>query len=163
MDFAEIREIKKEDNVQLAKVLRQVLIEMNVPKTGTAFADASLDSMFETYQTARSRYFVVEVGGEVFGGGGIAPLANYDGNVCELQKMYFLKEVRGLGLGSKMIDLCLNFANQQGFDACYLETMPNMVDAQKLYLKKGFKYIDAPMGDTGHCSCPVWMLKPLKV
>ncbi len=32
----------------------------------------------------------------VVGGGGIAPLANYEGNVCELQKMYFY-EVRGKG------------------------------------------------------------------
>lgn len=163
MDFTEIREIKKGDNAHLAKVLRQVLIEMDVPKTGTAFADASLDRMFETYQANKSRYFVVEKNGTVLGGGGIAPLANYEGNVCELQKMYFLQEARGLGLGSKMITLCLDFAVQQGFDACYLETMPNMVDAQKLYLKNGFKYIDGPMGNTGHCSCPVWMLKPLKV
>ena len=163
MDFAEIREIKKDDNSQLAKVLRQVLIEMNVPKTGTAYADASVDMMFETYQADRSRYFVVEKEGMVLGGGGIAPLANFDGNICELQKMYFLKEARGLGLGQKMISLCLGFATQHGFDACYLETMPNMLDAQKLYLKNGFEYIDAPMGNTGHCSCPVWMLKPLQV
>ena len=26
-----------------------------------------------------------------------------------------------------------------------IETMPNMLDAQKLYLKYGFEYIDSPM------------------
>jgi putative acetyltransferase len=31
----------------------------------------------------------------------------------------------------------------------------------KLY-KSGFNYIDAPMGGTGHTSCPVWMLKNLQ-
>ena len=30
---------------------------------------------------------------------------------------------------------------------------------QKLYKKAGFQYLDAPMGNTGHYSCPVWMLK----
>jgi len=34
-----------------------------------------------------------------------------------------------------------------------------MKDAQKLYNKVGFKYIDQPMGDTGHYSCTVWMIK----
>jgi putative acetyltransferase len=39
--------------------------------------------------------------------------------------------------------------------------MPYMEAAQKLYVKSGFEYLDAPMGDTGHCSCPVWMIKQL--
>ena len=58
-----------------------------------------------------------------------------------------------------MIMVCLNRAKEYGFDACYLETMPNMEAAQKLYKKMGFEYIDARMGDTGHYSCPVFMLK----
>ena len=32
-----IREIQKEDNEQVAAVIRQVLIELNVPKVGTAY------------------------------------------------------------------------------------------------------------------------------
>lgn len=81
--------------------------------------------------------------------------------MCELQKMYFLSEARGLGLGAKMIKLCLDKAKEFGFEQCYLETMPFMEDAQKLYLKNGFAYIDHPMGGTGHYSCPVWMLRNL--
>ena len=27
--------------------------------------------------------------------------------------------------------------------------------------KMGFEYIDHPMGNTGHCSCPIWMTKSL--
>jgi putative acetyltransferase len=37
--------------------------------------------------------------------------------------------------------------------------MPNMLKAQKLYLKKGFKYLDNPLGNTGHNACPVWLIK----
>jgi putative acetyltransferase len=75
--------------------------------------------------------------------------------------MYFLAEARGLGLGSQMMSQCLEAAKDFGFKRCYLETMPYMHDAQKLYKKSGFDYLDAPMGDTGHSSCPVWMLKTL--
>ncbi|MBT5417253.1 MAG: GNAT family N-acetyltransferase, partial [Cryomorphaceae bacterium] len=56
----------------------------------------------------------------------------------------------------------LDFAKESGFEKCYIETMPNMVNAQKLYLKKGFKYINGPLGNTCHNACPVWMLKKLR-
>jgi putative acetyltransferase len=36
-----------------------------------------------------------------------------------------------------------------------------MKAAQKLYLKNDFKYIDGPIGNTGHYSCPVHMLKKI--
>ena len=160
-DTTVIREIELEDNPKIAKAIRSVLIEMGVPKVGTAYEDQALDSMTETYDQPRKTYFVVADGIEVIGGAGISPLDNYNGNVCELQKMYFMPEARGRGLGSKMMAKCLDFAKQSGFDQCYLETMPYMEDARKLYRKVGFKGIDKPMGDTGHYSCSVWMIKDL--
>jgi len=60
-----------------------------------------------------------------------------------------------------MIETCLQFAHQNNFDQCYIETMPNMKAAQKLYQQIGFDYLDSPLGNTGHFSCSVWMLKPL--
>ena len=52
-------------------------------------------------------------------------------------------------------------AKEQSFELCYLETLPYMKAAQKLYLKTGFSYIDGPMGNTGHTSCNVWLTKAL--
>jgi putative acetyltransferase len=37
-----------------------------------------------------------------------------------------------------------------------------MKNALNLYEKWGFKYLEAPMGNTGHYSCTVWMLKKLR-
>ncbi|MEO1031094.1 MAG: GNAT family N-acetyltransferase [Bacteroidota bacterium] len=160
-DTIVIREIEQKDDPKIAKAIRSVLIEMGVPKVGTAYEDAALDCMTETYDQARKIYFVVAKGDRIIGGAGISPLDNYEGNVCELQKMYFMAEARGKGLGSKMMQKCLAFAKEAGFDQCYLETMPYMDDARKLYKKVGFEFIDQPMGDTGHYSCSVWMLKDL--
>lgn len=157
----QIRTIQQTDNVSIATVIRSVLIEHNVPKVGTAYADVSLDSMFETYTAPTSCYFVVEKEGKIIGGAGISPLENEVATICELQKMYFLPEARGLGVGTAMMEKCLAFAQSVGFEKCYLETMPYMHAAQKLYLKYGFHYLDSPMGCTGHTSCPVWMLKEL--
>ena len=161
MENVVIREIKKEDNPQVARVIRQVLEDLGVPKVGTAYEDPSLDNMYEHYNKPKATYFVIEENGSILGCAGIAQLDNYNGNVCELQKMYFLQESRGKGAGHKMINVCLDKAKEYGFDACYLETMPYMEAAQKLYKKMGFEYIDARMGDTGHYSCPVFMLKTL--
>lgn len=156
-----IRKVIEEDNAALAKAIRQVLIDIGVPKVGTAYADPELDFMYHAYQAHRSAYFVIEEDGVVLGGAGIAPLAGEDPKICELQKMYFLAQGRGRGLGQKMINHCLAYAKEQSFELCYLETLPYMKAAQKLYLKTGFSYIDGPMGNTGHTSCNVWLTKAL--
>ncbi len=156
-----IREIQKQDNAQIAAVIRAVFISDGYPKTGTAFADRQLDCMFEAYNKPRATYFVVEVDGKIAGGAGVSQLENSTENICELQKMYFLKETRGKGIGFQMIQKCLEKAAAFGYEKCYLETLPEMLVAQHLYKKAGFEYLCAPMGNTGHTTCPVWMIKNL--
>lgn len=160
-DTIVIREITLKDDAKIAQAIRSVLIEFGVPKVGTAYEDAALDCMTATYNKDKKLYFVVAQGEEILGGAGISPLDNYDGNICELQKMYFTEAARGKGIGSQMMQKCLEFAKASGFDKCYLETMPYMDAARKLYRKVGFESIPEPMGDTGHYSCSVWMLKDL--
>lgn len=156
-----IRKIQPQDNPHIAALIRQVLIEHDAPKVGTAYADTSLDTLSEVYNTSNSIYFIVESDGKVIGGCGIAPLENGDKNICELQKMYFAPGARGTGLAAQLLQKCLDAAKDLGYSQCYLETLPNMLAAQKLYTKFGFTYLDAPLGCTGHSSCPVWMIKQL--
>ncbi|WP_298395933.1 GNAT family N-acetyltransferase [Flavobacterium sp.] len=163
-----IREIQSDDNEQIAAVIRQVFISDDYPKTGTAFADVQLDFMFENYNTSRAIYFVVvdtEINsafyGKIIGGAGVNQLDNSKENICELQKMYFLKEARGKGIGYQLILKCIEQAKIFGYEQCYLETLPQMEVAQNLYKKVGFEYLNEPLGGTGHTSCPVWMLKRL--
>lgn len=156
-----IREIEQKDNAQLALVVRNVILEMGAPTVGTAYEDKATDQLFETYQKEKAIYFVLEYQNKIVGGAGIAQLDNFEGNVCELQKMYFLPEARGKSLGSKMIAICLEKAKELGFVSCYLETLPYMTDAVKLYKKNGFQNLEKPMGNTCHYSCDVWMIKNL--
>lgn len=145
----------------MAAIVRNVLMEMGAPKVGTAYADPQLDFLYETYNISRAAYFVVENNGIIVGGAGLAQLENEDESICELQKMYFLPEARGLGIGTQLLEKCLQHAKDFGYEKCYLETMPYMESAQKLYKKLGFEYLCAPLGNTGHTSCPVWMIKEL--
>jgi putative acetyltransferase len=156
-----LRIIQKFDNNKIAKVIRDVFISDDFPKTGTAFADKQLDFLYEFYQQDKAAYFVLDNQGDLFGGCGIAPLEEGNFEICELQKMYILQEVRGKGYAKLLIECCIEKAKELGFKQCYIETLPEMKSAQKLYLSYEFAYIDSPLGNTGHSSCPIWMLKNL--
>lgn len=156
-----IRDIQSEDNAEIARIIKRILEDFGVPKIGSAYADESLNNMVEAYDIDNAHYFVVLIEGKLVGGAGIAQLDNYHGKVCELQKMYLLPEARGKGIGRELIKVCIEKAKQFGYEQCYLETMPNMKIAQKLYQNNGFRYLDATLGDTGHSACPVWMLRDI--
>ena len=156
-----IREIEPKDNLKIADVIRNVFEELDAPKVGTAYADPHLNTLFEVYQKDHEIYFVVEKDEIILGGCGIGNLVDAEIKICELQKMYLAKEARGKGIANALMQKCLAFAKQAGYDKCYIETLPFMKDAQKLYVKSGFSYIDGPMGVTGHNACDVFMIKNL--
>jgi putative acetyltransferase len=75
--------------------------------------------------------------------------------------MYLNETVRGMGLGRKMIDYVLAAAKQKGYTQVYLETMPELNKAVKVYEQFGFSYLDGPMGNSGHNGCDIWMIRTL--
>lgn len=156
-----IRKIEPKDNLKIATVIRTIFEELDAPKVGTAYADPHLNTLSEVYQTENEIYFVVEADEIILGGCGIGNLIEGEFKICELQKMYLAKEARGKGIAQELMQNCLAFAKQAGYDKCYIETLPFMKDAQKLYVKSGFTYIDGPMGSTGHNACDVFMIKDL--
>lgn len=156
-----IREIEPKDNLKIAAVIRNVFEELDAPKVGTAYADPHLKTLFEVYQKDNEIYFVVEKDEIILGGCGIGNLVDAEIKICELQKMYLAKEARGKGIAKALMQKCLAFAKQVGYNKCYIETLPFMIDAQKLYVKSGFSYIDGPIGSTGHNACDVFMIKDL--
>ena len=60
-----------------------------------------------------------------------------------------------------MINTCMDFGRQHSFEKCYIETLPYMESARKLYHKSGFETVEKPVGDTGHYNCTVYMLRDL--
>lgn len=157
-----IRAIEEKDNAGIARVIREVSAEHGLTADkGFAVADPILDTLYEVYHQPRSAYWVVEMDGEVVGGGGIAPLAGGDGNTCELQKMYLSSKLRGKGIAKKIVLQSLEFGKEQGFSRCYLETTDILKAAVGLYEKLGFEFIDEALGNTGHSDCEIRMVKPL--
>ncbi|HKZ09521.1 MAG TPA: GNAT family N-acetyltransferase [Rhodanobacteraceae bacterium] len=156
-----IRPIELSDDTAIAAIIRAVMPEFGADGEGFAIHDAEVDAMSTAYARPRSAYFVVEVEDKIVGGGGMAPLEHGESDVCELRKMYFLPEARGLGAGHAMIARCLDAARAFGFKRCYLETLTGMDAAQALYRKHGFTPLCAPMGGTGHHGCDRWFIREL--
>jgi putative acetyltransferase len=156
-----IRPIEPHDDAAVAAIIRAVMPEFGADGPGFAIHDSEVDAMCAAYAQPRCSYFVVERGSQVIGGAGVAPLANGEPDVCELRKMYFLPEARGIGAGSAMMQRCLDAARGHGFRRCYLETLTGMEAAQALYRRSGFAPICAPMGGTGHHGCDRWFIREL--
>ena len=156
-----IREIEKKDNKEVAIYIRAAFPEFKMALVGTAYADPETDALFEAYQGEREVYYVIEVDGEVVGGAGIKQLKYNTDNVCELQKMYFLAKTRGKGYGKLLFAKCLEAAKDFGYAQCYLESAPQFKAAIHIYESFGFKHLDKPLGNTGHYSCDIWMIKEL--
>lgn len=154
-----IREIQEKDNVQVETLIRSCLLEFGANKPGCAWTDPNLGCFFQVYQGESSKYWVVEDEGRIVAGCGIGPLDGVQ-DVCELQKMYSYKEVRGSGIAKKLLDIALDFAKQH-YKQCYLETFSNMTAANKFYNKQGFISLKEPIVKTEHYACDVWYIKVL--
>ena len=72
-----------------------------------------------------------------------------------------LKEARGTGIAHKLIEIALEYAKKY-YKVCYLETLENMIAAQKFYEKHGFIRIYKPLVKTEHFACDVRYEKILK-
>ncbi|WP_240600579.1 GNAT family N-acetyltransferase [Solilutibacter silvestris] len=145
----------------MARIIRAVMPEFGACGDGFAINDPEVDWMSRAYSEPRHAYFVLERDGNLIGGGGMAPLAGGDPFVCELRKMYFLPEARGLGAGAAMMTVCLDAARNAGFHQCYLETLSGMDAAMRLYERTGFRRIDHALGATGHGGCDSFYLLDL--
>ena len=156
-----VRRIRTADDAVMASIIRTVMPAFGAGGSGFAISDPEVDWMSQAYAEPRHAYFVIERGGRVLGGGGIAPLAGGDRDTCELRKMYFLPEARSVGAGTAMMARCLDAARGFGFRQCYLETLTGMDAAMRLYERSGFRRIDAAMGTTGHGGCDRFYLLEL--
>lgn len=156
-----IRPIHPNDNLAMARIIRDSLTEFGANRPGTVYYDPTTDALFELFQQERSAYWVAESAKGILGGAGIFPTPGLPGDTCELVKMYLVPEARGRGLGKKMIETCFATAREMGYKNIYLETMPELEKAVKVYEKLGFEYLPGPLGNSGHFGCGKWMLKAI--
>ncbi|MES2807937.1 MAG: GNAT family N-acetyltransferase [Bacteroidota bacterium] len=157
-----VRDIKLEDNEELARIIRASLVEFDVPKQGTVYSDPDTDRLFQLFtETPGSCYFVAEEDGKLIGGCGIYPTDGLPTGHAELVKLYLTAATRGRGIGKLLMDKCNEAAKQLGYTHLYLESFPQLAKAVSLYEKAGYKHLDGASGNSGHFACTIWMVKEL--
>jgi putative acetyltransferase len=156
-----IRPIQREDNAAMAIIIRNALKEFGADKPGTVYYDETTDHLFELFQKEKSAYAVAVEGNQILGGAGIYPTNGLPHDTCELVKIYLSPAARGKGIGGQLMEFCFDSALKKGFTKMYIETMPELATAVKMYEKFGFTYLTQPMGNSGHTGCDIWMLKEL--
>ncbi len=159
--------ITRKFDKEMGEIIKDCLEEYGLNKAGTAWEDPYLDKFSEYYKDIKGEYFIalledkdedfVEI--DLVGGCGYGPLNGVE-DTCELQKLYLKEEFRGLGIGRDLL-LKVESEAKNHYKKIYLETAENMVEAIKFYEKNGYKRIEKPLGNTGHCSCGVLLLKDL--
>lgn len=156
-----IRKVQHADNIFLANIIKKVFEEHNAPKKGTVYSDPTTNNLYELFKNKKSILWVAEEKNEVLGCCGIYPTDGLPQQCVELVKFYLSSTARGQGIGTKLMEQSIKSAIELGYSELYLETLPHFNKAVNMYEKLGFKKLEKPLGESGHISCNIWMIKKL--
>jgi putative acetyltransferase len=156
-----IRTILPTDNPILAKIIRDVFIEHDAPQHGTVYSDPTTDDLYQYFQTPKSQLWVAELNGEIAGCCGIYPTEGLAETCTELVKFYIHQSTRSKGIGKALMEKCVASALELKYEEMYLESLPHFAKAVHIYQKQGFEILNKPLGNSGHTTCDIWMVKPL--
>lgn len=158
----EVSPIKKTDDSSAAALVRSVMSEFGLNRSGSAFTDPELDYMTRAYNKEGSGFCVARHEGKVVGTAGFGPLKGGTRKTCLVQRMYLAPEYRNLGIGRELLDAIEKKAKRSGYAQAYLETTLQMEGARSFYEARGYKRINRPLGKTGYSLCTHWYVKDLK-
>ena len=112
--------------------------------------DKELENPASKYGMPEGRLYLAYVGEQLAGCVGLKKLEEND--QCELKRMYVRPQFRGNQMGEKLLEVILQDAKEIGYKEMYLDTLPFLKSAIKLYQKKGFyeipSYNDSPLDTT---------------
>lgn len=159
MPACTIRRITKDDNEVLASIIRRTFEEFEVKTAGTVYEDPTTDDLYSLFKRDDAVCWVAVVDGAVAGCAGIYPTEGLPAGCCEFVKFYLAPQARGKGTGGLLMDTCIQSARALGYTHIYLESLPAFSKAIGLYTRAGFRQLPAPLGNSGHFGCNIWMIK----
>jgi putative acetyltransferase len=156
-----LRQVLSTDNAEMAQIIRSSLKSHGLDIPGTVYTDPTTDDLFSLFNRPDSIYYIAEENQQILGGCGIYPTKDLPPGHVELVKLYLREDAKGKGLGRLLMEEAINWARSRGHSHVYLETLNELATAVGLYEKLGFEKLMAPLGDSGHHACDIWMLKAL--
>ncbi len=104
--------------------------------------DFDLDDISVNYLEDGGIFYVASTNGRIVGTCAVIKRSEYK---CEVKRLYVHKDFRRMGIGSKLLEKALEFADER-YDTATLKTDTSLVSAIALYLKAGFSVIKKEKG-----------------
>lgn len=103
---------------------------------------SDMDNIQGGYFENGGTFLVTTDGDQIVGTGAIR---RFEGDTCELKRLWLLTEYHGKGLGYRMMQELLEFARQRGYRRIRLETHPTQQKrAVDFYERLGFHEVPIP-------------------
>lgn len=99
-----------------------------------------MDDVQKSYFDDDGTFLVMVDGDQIIGTGAIK---KWDNEICEVKRLWFLKEYRGKGLGYQMTMELLSFARRKGYKRVRLET-DAVAQSQALNFYKRLGFYEIP-------------------
>lgn len=136
----EISEALDSADITAARVLLQEYQEALGIDLGFQGFATELETLPGEYAPPRGRLLLARDHDAVAGCVAMRPLT---GETCEMKRLYVRPPFRAGGLGRQLAERVIAEARSAGYRRMYLDTLPTMADAQRLYERLGFKDVPA--------------------
>jgi putative acetyltransferase len=103
--------------------------------------DSDLQDIEKNY-FSNNGYFGVTANSNTNAIVGTFGLFSFAPEICELRKMYLMKDYRGKGLGKYMLGTAIGIAKSKNYKKIFLETISPLTEAISLYRLYGFSEIE---------------------
>lgn len=143
----QIEPFDPKDEEKIAEIIRRNLETFQDSDSVLSATFRRLNSLSEIYLQEGCKLIVArnKKTNQLVGCAGLGPLHGLpiSEGVGEIRDMVVEENLRGLGLGSKLLHRCIAEAKKIGYKRLYLETSQKMIHARKLFLRTGFRPVTA--------------------
>lgn len=133
--MCKIRKAGKADIPRIKYIVKSVLQEYGLGYD-EADNDTDLSDINYHYHDNNGYFGVIEYNHLIWGTLGIYRLNEKQ---CEIRKMYYLKEIRGKGLGNRAIEFLIKKASSLSYKEIIILTHSKLKEANALYRKYNFR------------------------
>jgi putative acetyltransferase len=137
----QIRRATPDDAAGIARVLYEAFVEYRPLYTPGGFSATALDEQQVVARMAEGPVWVAERQGNIAGSvaGVVKEVSVY------MRGMAVLPNMRGSGVGGRLIEVVERWGQESGFSRIFLSTTPFLHSAIGLYEKHGFRRIDGQL------------------